>query len=135
MPSLKLIYKYILLFVLLNILLLITAYLLSTIASINLCLRDALILLPVFSLISVITLIIFFKGETKEADSQTLHIMVAISLKFLLEIVFALIWFIVIKKTTLPSVLMFFVLYLTLTLFSLGVMLITLKNKALRNLN
>jgi hypothetical protein len=30
---------------------------------------------------------------------------------------------------------MFFVLYLTLTLFSLGVMLITLKNKALRNLN
>jgi hypothetical protein len=28
---------------------------------------------------------------------------------------------------------MFFVLYLTLTLFSLGVMLITLKNKALQN--
>ena len=131
----KLIYKYILLFVLLNILLLITAYLLSTIASINLRLHDALILLPVFSIISVITLIIFCKGETKEADRQTLHILVAVSLKFLLEIIFALVWFIVIKKTALPSVLMFFVLYLTLTLFTLGVMLITLKNKALHNLN
>jgi len=132
---LKLIYKYILLFVLLNILLLITAYLLSTIASINLRLHDALILLPVFSIISVITLIIFCKGETKEADSQTLHILVAVSLKFLLEIIFALVWFIVIKKTALPAVLMFFVLYLTLTLFTLGIMLITLKNKALHNLN
>jgi len=114
---------------------LITAYLLSTIASINLRFLDALILLPVFSLISVITLIIYFRGETKEADRQTLHILVAVSLKFLLEIIFALVWFIVVKKTTLPSVLMFFVLYLTLTLFSLGVMLITLKNKALQNLN
>ena len=131
----KQIYKFIFLFVLLNILLLITAYLLSTIASINLRLHDALILLPVFSIISVITLIIFCKGETKEADSQTLYILVAVSLKFLMELIFALIWFIVIKKTALPSVLMFFVLYLTLTLFSLGVMLITLKNKALRNLN
>jgi hypothetical protein len=96
---------------------------------------DVFILLTVFSIIALITLVIFFKGRTKEADSQTLHILVAVSLKFLLEMIFALIWFIVVKKTSLSSVLMFFVLYLTLTLFSLGVMLITLRNKALQNLN
>lgn len=118
-----------------NGLILITVYLLSTFASHAIRFNEALILLPGFSLISVVSLVIFFRGESKEADSQTLYILVAISLKFLLELIFALIWFIVIKKTGLSSVLMFFVLYLTLTLFSLCVMLITLKNKALQNLN
>ena len=129
------IHKYYLLFFSLYVLLLAAGYLLVTLVNPRLSLSDIIILLTVFSVIALITLIIFFKGETKEADSQTLHILVAVSLKFLLEIIFALVWFIVIKKTTLPSVLMFFVLYLTLTLFSLGVMLITLKNKALQNLN
>jgi hypothetical protein len=42
-----------------------------------------------------------------------------------------LLWFIVAKKTSLQSVLMFFVLYLTLTLFTLWVILKTLKHKVL----
>jgi hypothetical protein len=42
-----------------------------------------------------------------------------------------LLWFIVAKKTSLQSVLMFFVLYLTLTLFTLCVILKTLKHKVL----
>jgi len=115
----------------LNGLLLITVFSLSTFTSLKINISEVLVLLPVFSLISIISLIIFFIGETKEADSQTLYILVAVSLKFLMELIFALIWFIVIKKTALPSVLMFFVLYLTLTLFTLGVILKTLKNKAL----
>jgi hypothetical protein len=45
--------------------------------------------------------------------------------------VLAFIWFIVAKKTSLPSVLIFFVLYLTLTLYSIWVILKTLKNKSL----
>ena len=135
MISLNLIRKYIFILLVLNVLLLSTAYLLSSILNLNLNLKEAFILSSVFSGISLITLLIFFKGQSKEPDSQTLYILVAVSLKFLLEIVFALIWLIVVKKTALSSVLMFFVLYLTLTLFSLGVMLITLKNKALRNLN
>jgi len=128
---LKQIHKYILLLILLNGLLLITVFSLSTFTSLKINISEVLVLLPVFSLISIISLIIFFIGETKEADSQTLYILVAVSLKFLMELIFALIWFIVIKKTALPSVLMFFVLYLTLTLFTLGVILKTLKNKAL----
>jgi hypothetical protein len=56
---------------------------------------------------------------------------VAISLKFLLEMILALVWFIVAKKTALPSVLIFFVLYLALTLFTVLIILKTLKNRAL----
>ena len=129
------IYKYILLLVLLNVLLLITTYFLVSIVKIHLNLTDAFVLSPSFSAIAIITLFIFFKGLAKEPDSQTLYILVAVSLKFLLEIVFALVWFIVAKKTSLASVLIFFVLYLCLTLFSLQVILKTLKNKALKNLN
>jgi hypothetical protein len=92
---------------------------------------DIAILTTVFSAISFITLILFFKGRSKEPDSQTLYVLGAISVKFLLEIVFALIWLIVVKKTSLPSVLLFFVIYLTLTLFSLWVILKILKNKDL----
>ena len=128
-------HKYFFQLIVLYVLILAGGYLFVTFVNPCLSLSDIVILLTVFSIIALVTLIIFFKGETKETDSQTLHILVAVSLKFLLEIIFALIWFIVIKKTGLPSVLMFFVLYLTLTLFSLGVMLITLKNKALQNLN
>jgi hypothetical protein len=135
MISSRQVHKYFLLLILLYILILSGGYLFVTFVNTRLSLSDIVILLTVFFIIAFITLIIFFKGETKEADSQTLHILVAVSLKFLLEIIFALVWFIVIKKTMLPSVLMFFVLYLTLTLFSLGVMLITLRNKALQNLN
>ena len=133
MISLNLIRKYIFILLVLNVLLLSTAYLLSSILNLNLNLNlnEAFILLPVFSFISLITLLIFFKGQSKEPDSQTLYILVAVSLKFLLEIVFALIWLIVVKKTALSSVLMFFVLYLTLTLFTIFVIVKTLKNKVL----
>jgi hypothetical protein len=92
---------------------------------------DLIITSSVFSVIALITLFIFLKGQTKEPDSQTLHSLVALSLKFLLEIFFALIWFFIAKKTSLQSVLIFFVLYLALSLFSIRVILKTLKNKAL----
>jgi hypothetical protein len=128
---LKLFHKYILLLVLFNILFLSVAYLLVSLVHLNFSLSETLILSPAFSVISLITLLIFFKGQSKEPDSQTLYILTSVSLKFLLEIIFALIWFIIAKKTSLPSVLMFFVLYLSLSLFSIWVILKTLKNRAL----
>lgn len=127
----RLIHKYILLLVLLNILLLFTAYLLVSFIKLNLSFPDIAILSSTFTVIDFITLLIFLKGQAKEPDSQTLHTLVALSLKFLLEIVFALLWFIVAKKTSMPSVLIFFVLYLVLTLFTIWVIVKTLKNKAL----
>jgi hypothetical protein len=115
----------------LNVLLLLTAYLFISAGEINLNLNDAVILSLSFSIISLITIIIFLKGQAKEQESQHLYSIVAIGLKFLLEIVSALLWFIVAKKTSLQSVLIFFVLYLTLTLFTLWVILKSLKHKVL----
>jgi hypothetical protein len=131
MPFLKSIYKYSLLLLLFNGLLSLIAYLLLPVIKLNFSFGDIVFLSFFFSVVAFITLFIFFKGHSKEPDSQTLHILVAVSLKFLLEIAFALFWFIVAKKTSLESVLMFFVLYLCLTLFSMQVILKTLKNKAL----
>lgn len=102
-----------------------------SLANPEISLGEIVIVSTVFSAIALVTIIIFFRGQTKEPDSQTLHVLVAISLKFLLEIVFALIWLIVVKKTSLPSVLMFFVLYLALTLFTILIIVKTLKNKVL----
>jgi len=114
----------------LNLLLVLAAYLLVSTIRLNLFLADILTLSPIFSIIIFITLVIFFKGQTKEPDSQTLYSLVAVGLKFLLEIVLALIWFFLAKKTYLSSLLLFFVLYLTFSLFSLLAILKTLKNRA-----
>lgn len=123
--------KYLLQLLLLYVLLLFGGYLFVSLANPGISLCEIVIVSTVFTVIALVTLIIFFRGQTKEPDSQTLHVLVAISLKFLMEIVFALIWLIVVKKTALTSVLTFFVLYLSLTLFTLWVILKALKNKAL----
>jgi hypothetical protein len=128
---LKPLHKYILFLILLNILLNGTGYILGSITNLKPLYTDILILSPVFSIIVLITLVIFLKGQLKEPESQTLYSLVAGSVKFVLELVLAVVWFIVAKKTSLQSVLIFFVIYLTLTLFSLSIILKTLKNKAL----
>jgi len=116
---------------LLYVLLLLSGYLFVLVVNPKISLADIVILSTIFSLIALITIIIFLKGQTKEPDKQTLYTLVAVSLKFLLEIVFALLWFILAKKTSLQSVLMFFVLYLTLTLYAIWVIVKILKNKVL----
>jgi len=128
---LKPIYKYSLILLCLNIVIDGTGFLLVTYSEIPVSFRSILFLSFLFSIIAVITIIIFLRGQKKDPESQTLHSFVAIGLKFLLEMFLALVWFIVAKKTSLPSVLIFFVLYLTLTLFSVSIILKTLKSRSL----
>ena len=127
----KPLHKYILLLLLLNVLLDMAGYLLVSTNKIDILFSDIAILSSLFSIISVITLVIFFRGQIKNPQSQTQHSLLAVGLKFLLEMVLALVWFIVIKKTSLQSVFIFFVIYLTLTLFSVGIILNTLKYRSL----
>ena len=84
-----------------------------------------------FALLSLLTLIIFFLGQKKGPEARTMYILVALGIKFILEMVIALLWFFVAKKTGLTSVILFFVLYLAFTLFSVLVVLKTLKYKPL----
>jgi len=124
---------YILILLFLNFTLPGAGYLLNSFVHTDIVLSDIAILTVLFSIIALITIIVFLRGQSKEPDSQALHSLVSISLKFLMEMVLAIIWFIVAKKTSLSSVLMFFVIYLSLTLFSIFIILKTLRNKTLLN--
>jgi len=126
------IHKYVLLLIVLNILLMSIGLLIRFILPVNLFIEDIFVLSLLFSVISVITLTIFFRGHTREPDSFAMHTLASVSLKFLLDMVLALLWFFISKKTSLTSVYMFFVIYLTLTLFTLFVILKVLKNRALK---
>jgi hypothetical protein len=133
--TLKQLYKYALLLVLINILLPGTGFLLNSFLGVNLYLKDIIALSIFFTIISVITIGIFLRGNNREPDSQAMHTLVAVSLKFLLDMILALVWFFVFKKASFTSGLIFFVLYLTLTLFSIFVILKILKYRALLNLH
>ena len=110
-----------------------SGFFLVSVVKISIVLIDIAFLSTIFSIIALVSLVIFHRGQIKEPDSQTLHTLVAISTKFLLELLLALAWFFVIKKTFMQAVLMFFVIYLTLTLFLVFIILRTLKNKSLQN--
>lgn len=92
---------------------------------------NVLFLSVIFTLITSVSLVIFFRGLTREPDTHTMHTIVSISLKFLLEMILALIWFIVVKKSSFESVLIFFVLYLTFTMTLVLMMLNPLKTRSL----
>jgi hypothetical protein len=81
-----------------------------------------------FYITVMISLFIFLK---KDSRNQAFYTFVSVSLKFLIELIIALIWFLIAKKTSISFILLFFVLYLTFTLFSIFVILNTLKNKTL----
>lgn len=84
-----------------------------------------------FAFLSLLTLIIIFSGQKKDPEARTMYMLFAFGIKFILEMVIALLWFFVAKKTGLTSVILFFVLYLAFTLFSVLVVLKTLKYKPL----
>ena len=123
--------KYLLLLIVINLMVIGTCLIISSLYGNNLYYKDIVVLSLLFSVISFITLTIFFRGLNREPDSHTLHTIFAVSLKFLLDMILALLWFIIFKKTSLTSVFVFFVIYLTLTLFSIFVILKTLKTRSL----
>jgi len=106
-------------------------YLLITLTASSLSLSEIILLSGSYFSITFISLIIFGRGQKKEAGSQTMHILAAISVKMLLEMVLALIWFFVLKKTSPSDLLLFFVLYLAFSLYSIIFMLKTLKSKSI----
>lgn len=127
----KLFSKYITFLLLLDTLIFISGYFLMSKTKIDILFSDVAFLTICFSIISLISLFIFFRGRKKKPDSQTMHLFVSVSLKFLLELILAFIWFFVAKKTTLSSLLLFFILYLTFSLFSILFILNTLKHKSI----
>lgn len=123
--------KYVFFLLLLNVILALAGYLLILLADITVKYLDVLLLLGGFSLISVIMVMIFHRGQQKDPQGMVMHTLVSIGLKFLLDLILALIWFRIAKKSSTTSLIIFFVLYLTLTLFSVIHIVKNLKNKPL----
>jgi len=123
--------KYLIGLLLINLILLIAVYLLSNPGPASIHFGDAMLLALCFSAINILSVFIFSRGIKRDPESQTMHLMVAISIKLPLEMVLALIWFFVAKKTYASSLLLFFVLYLTLSLYSISYILKTLKHNSL----
>ncbi|NLV20183.1 MAG: hypothetical protein GXY51_11955 [Bacteroidetes bacterium] len=127
----KIFFKKIFLLIVLESIILITGYLVFSNINTGLLLSDLIFLSVIFTFLTAGILLIFFNGQKRNADSQTMHSLVAIGLKFLIELVFAFLWFFVGKKTGLSDVILFFVLYLAFTLFLLMVIVKELKHKSL----
>lgn len=125
------VYKNLILIASLNILTISAGSLCVKSVVLDLLLSDIIILSAVFTVVTSIAIVIFFRGNERNPESQTMHTLVAVSLKFILELILALVWFIVAKKSSFHSVFIFFVLYLTFTLVLVGIILKTLKNKSL----
>ena len=81
--------------------------------------------------ISAVALVIFFRGRKREEKEQVMYSFVALSIKFLLELFLALAWFVIAKKTSITYVILFFVIYLTFSMLSIGFILKALKEKSL----
>lgn len=78
-------------------------------------------------------LFIFFRGQTRKPKEEFFHSLTAISLKFLLELFTALFWFLILKKTDIFYIILFFVLYLAFSMITVVVILKSLKNKTLKD--
>ena len=106
-------------------------YLLLAFVDINITFSELAILSLGFSTITLLVISIVRRGTRKDPSGLTMHLLAALSIKLLLEMVLALMWFFVAKKTSGASLILFFVLYLAFSLFSITLMLNTLKNKSL----
>jgi hypothetical protein len=116
---------------LLTLFLMLAGTLLIGYTAISLDFTDLAILTACFFSISLLSLFIFHRGQKRKPESRVLHGLVAVSIKMLLEMTLALMWFFVAKKTSTASLLLFFVLYLAFTLLSIFLMLNALKTKPL----
>jgi hypothetical protein len=91
---------------------------------------DAVVLTACFTVAALISLLIFFDGTSSDARKSVLMTLVAVSVKFLLSLIIALLFFVIFKNRETGSVILFFILYLAFTVFILLTFLNILKKKS-----
>ena len=91
---------------------------------------DAVVLTACFTVAALISLLIFFDGTSSDARKSVLMTLVAVSVKFLLSLIIALLFFVIFKNREAGSVILFFILYLAFTVFILLTFLNILKRKS-----
>lgn len=94
--------------------------------------RDLLLPCLVFPVIIALSFIVFIAGMKKSPERQPVFTMAAVGTKFVLSGVFALTYFIILKRTGPQHIILFFLLYLAFTVYLLKIILKVLKVKSLK---
>ena len=88
-----------------------------------------LLTLSFYFLVNLVVISLFFKGKRKDPKKSLLYTFSAISAKFLLYLLFIVIYFLVTKNLSTTYLIVFFILYLAFTLFTVLAIVKALKTK------
>lgn len=91
--------------------------------------ESALALSPAFLAIGVAALGLSHAGTNQKPEAQALFTMSAVGLKFLLPALLAVVWFAILKKNSDADVILFFVVYLTVTIATVVLIVKNLENQ------
>lgn len=86
-----------------------------------------------FFIITASALIVFSLGQNKGEGKDSLYTLLAIGIKFFFSLLLALIWFGVLKESGRGSILLFFVLYLSATIFLIRKIVTEIKRRSIKN--
>ncbi|HCC71378.1 MAG TPA: hypothetical protein DEQ09_09555 [Bacteroidales bacterium] len=103
-----------------------------SILPVDLSLPDILLPCIIFPLIAALAFFIFLMGTRANADRQPLYTAGAVGLKFILTVIFAVLYFVVMKNTGTAYIILFFLLYLAFTIYLLLGIVKVLKIKSLK---
>ena len=104
-------------------------YLLTLISTFSLTVKEILFITSGSFLISVIILIILYKGSRKKPQTRVLYTLSGIGLKFMLYLLLIIIAYFFIKILSMEFIVTFFVIYLTFTSLVLFSVLNLLKSQ------
>lgn len=88
-----------------------------------------LLTLSFYFLVNLVVLSLFFKGKSKDPKKSLLYTFSAISAKFLLYLLFIVVYFLITKNLSTSYLIVFFILYLAFTLFTVLAIVKALKAK------
>lgn len=91
---------------------------------------SAVVLTGAFSLAAFTSLLAFFNGFNSDTTKSVLFTLIALVIKTLLSLIIALLYLVVFKNDQTGSVILFFVLYLTFTVYVIYTFTRVLKKKS-----
>lgn len=95
-----------------------------------LAMTDAIGLTAAFTVAALISFLIFFNGTNSDPKRSVFMTLTALSVKFLLSLIIALLFFVIFKNREAGSVILFFILYLAFTIFIFLTFLNVLKGRS-----
>ena len=92
--------------------------------------NDILLLTGGFTVIAMAALVIYFNGTEGKGEKRVFATLIAIGVKMLLSFVLALLFIVVFKNKETGSVILFFILYLSFTVFVILTFLRIIRRKS-----